>query len=225
MISPAIEEVLERLYVHETEQGAYPAGDGWRDALSESVEQGLTRKSGDRFELTDEGRRAGRSVLRRHRLAERLLHDVLDVRTEQIDDDACRFEHVLQDGLDDRVCVLLGHPRQCPHGRPIPEGECCRVARQDHIQEVTTLAEGRPDDEGFVAYLATRDSRDVQKLMAMGILPGARIRLIRRFPSYVFQVGYSQFTVDQELAERICVHWSVRRGRGRGRRRRRGRNG
>ena len=60
---------------------------------------------------------------------------------------------------------------------------------------------------GAVAYLATRDQRDVQKMMAMGILPGTDIELLRRFPSYVFQAGYSQFTVDAALARIIYVHW------------------
>lgn len=58
-----------------------------------------------------------------------------------------------------------------------------------------------------MAHLATRDNREIRKLMAMGILPGMRIRLIQRFPSYVFQVRYSQFTVDRPLAEMIHVRW------------------
>jgi Fe2+ transport system protein FeoA len=56
--------------------------------------------------------------------------------------------------------------------------------------------------------LATKDSRQVQKLVAMGILPGANIQVIRQFPSYVFQVGYSQFAVDRPLAEVIYDRWN-----------------
>ena len=60
-----------------------------------------------------------------------------------------------------------------------------------------------------MAYLSTRGNREIQKLMAMGILPGAYVRLIRTFPSYAFQLGHSRFTVDQALAEKIYIHWGA----------------
>jgi DtxR family Mn-dependent transcriptional regulator len=109
--------------------------------------------------------------------------------------------------LDERICTLLGHPATCPHGKPIPEGDCCRKAKAGESKEVTALCDGKTNQEGAVAYLSTRDNKETHKLMAMGILPGVYIKLMRRFPSYVFQVGYSQFTVDRQLAERIHVHW------------------
>ena len=61
----------------------------------------------------------------------------------------------------------------------------------------------------MVAYLSTRDNREIQKLMAMGILPGSDIHLTRLFPSYIFSIGQSQFTVDRALAEKIFVHWQT----------------
>ncbi len=81
-------------------------------------------------------------------------------------------------------------------------------AQADLIKEVRPLCDARPESEGTVAYLATKDNRKVQKLIAMGILPGANIKVIRQFPSYVFQVGYSQFAVDRPLAEVIYVRWN-----------------
>ncbi|MFB3890919.1 MAG: FeoA family protein [Phycisphaerae bacterium] len=91
--------------------------------------------------------------------------------------------------------------------KPVPPGECCRRAGQDAIEEARPLSDAPLGAEGSIAYLSTSDHREIQKLMAIGILPGVHIRLIRRFPSYVFQVGYSQFTVDRELAAKIVVHW------------------
>ena len=207
MISPAIEEVLEKLYACEFEQDPYPRDPETVAGFDDAAAGGLIELRGDRYVLTDEGRQAGRSVIRRHRLAECLLRDVLSAAADRMDADACSFEHVLRDGLDEKICVLLGHPRTCPHGKQIPEGPCCRKARADRIVEVGPLADGRPGSGGRVAYLATRDNRQVQKVMAMGVLPGVDIQLIRRFPSYVFQVGYSQFTVDEDLAAIIFVHW------------------
>lgn len=217
MISPAAEELLERLYVHEVEEGPYP-DDLAVPAVVEAAEAaGLIRRDGDSggdpaaggtCVLTPSGRQAGEDVVRRHRLAECLLRDVLDVRDDrQAEDDACRFEHILQRGLEEKVCSLLGHPRTCPHGKPIPPGACCRGAGEDSIPEVGPLCDAQAGQMGTVAYLATREDREIQKMMAMGILPGADIRLLRRFPSFVFQVGYSQFTVDRELAASVYVHW------------------
>ena len=203
-----IEEALERLYIHETESGAYPedlAGCPWGQ---EARSAGLIELKASKCYLTAKGRQTGRDMVRRHRLAERLLGDVLAAGSEHLDEDACRFEHLLQHGLDEKICILLGHPATCPHGKAIPAGECCRKARADGIKEVGRLSDAKAGASGIVAYLATRDSREVQKMMAMGILPGTDIELIRRFPSFVFQVGYSQFTVDKPLAEAVFVHWN-----------------
>lgn len=207
MIDQSVEELLERFYVDQVEGGHEATADPDSGRVQAAADLGLIEPRGDAWSLTGAGRGAARDVVRRHRLAERLLSDVLAVRTDQVEQGACEFEHILQHGLDERVCTLLGHPKTCPHGNPIPDGPCCRQARRDDIREVASLADGDVGRSGVVAYLTTRERRDVQKLMAMGILPGARIRLLRRFPSYVFQVGYSQFTVDRALAELIYVHW------------------
>lgn len=208
MPQPETEELLERLYLVETEGEGYPSDPAPESVTREAMADGLVERGEAKLRLTARGHAAGRDVVRRHRLAERLLCDVLAVAPDQFDDEACRFEHILQRGLDDKICILLGHPSTCPHGKPIPRGQCCRRASTDHIREVTPLSDGRPGAEGAVAYLATRDNREIQKLMAMGILPGLKIKLMQRFPSYVFQVGYSQFTVDHALAETIYVHWA-----------------
>ncbi len=207
MINPDVEELLEGLYVFEVENGRYPPADIVQKGGEQAVSLGLAEIHTKEYKLTEEGKQAGKNVVRRHRLAERLLKDVLAVGPADIEEDACRFEHVLQDGVDDKVCILLGHPTSCPHGNFIPPGECCRAAQGDMINEVRPLCDGKPKSSGAVAYLATMDNRQVQKLVAMGILPGAEIKVIRNFPSYVFQVGYSQFAVDRPLAAVIYVRW------------------
>ena len=207
MIPPAIEEVLESLYLHEVEQATFTSTPVFDSAAQEALPLGLVERHDRGYRLTQRGRQAGEDVVRRHRLAERLLQDVLAQDVEYLEEGACSFEHVLQHGLSEKVCQLLGHPPLCPHGKPIPPGPCCQKARADAIREVRPLCDGRPGEEGFVAYLATRNNREVQKLMAMGILPGSNIQLIQCFPSYVFQVGYSQFAVDRALAEVVFVRW------------------
>ena len=208
-LKPDMEEALESLYLIEVEHKSIALSSDAETALPECISAGLIAKDTAGQRLTDRGRSAGRDVVRRHRLAECLLVDVLQDGRDQVHEDGCRMEHAIQHGLDERICVLLGHPRTCPHGHAIPEGECCRRAKADLIREVAPICDGKPGAEGTVAYLATRDNREVQKMMAMGILPGATLKLIQCFPSYVFQVGYSQFAVDRPLAEVIHVHWKT----------------
>lgn len=208
MINPEVEELLESLYQYEIEDGRYPPENITENGADGATSLKLIKLHGEKYKLTEAGKEAGKSVVRRHRLAERLLQDVLAVGPSHIEEDACRFEHVLQDEVDQKVCILLGHPTHCPHGKSIPQAQCCRKAQVDLIKEVRPLCDARPESEGTVAYLATKDNRQVQKLLAMGILPGANIKVIRQFPSYVFQVGYSQFAVDRPLAEVIYVRWN-----------------
>jgi Fe2+ transport system protein FeoA len=70
------------------------------------------------------------------------------------------------------------------------------------------LADGKVGMGGVVCGMLTEDRHEVRKLFALGILPGASIQLIRRFPAFVLQLGYSQFTMDHQLAEKISVQWN-----------------
>src|ERR1700691_5322622 len=77
-------------------------------------------------ELTARGRERAGSIIRRHRLAERLFTDSLAIDSESgIEQQACKFEHILSPEATDKICTFLGHPRTCPHGAPIPPGGCC----------------------------------------------------------------------------------------------------
>jgi len=76
-------------------------------------------------QLTPEGSQRARDVVRRHRLAERLFKDTFSVDETEAHTQACRFEHIISPELDQRICTFLGHPKTCPHGNPIPPGECC----------------------------------------------------------------------------------------------------
>jgi putative ABC transport system ATP-binding protein len=77
-------------------------------------------------ELTPRGRQRAADIIRRHRLAERLFTDSLAMDSEsEIEQQACKFEHILSPGATDKICGFLGHPRTCPHGAPIPPGPCC----------------------------------------------------------------------------------------------------
>lgn len=206
MTDPKIEEVLEDLYLQQEDATREPRPVE-PPIRADAIRLGYVQQDGARIVLTSQGLEMGQSIVRRHRLAECLLRDILRVPDDEAEEAACEFEHILRPGLEDRICALLGHPLTCPHGRPIPRGTCCRQAEKDPSREVSALCDGRSGQNGIVAYLSTRDNREIQKLMAMGILPGSDIRLVRLFPSYIFEIGHSQFTVDRTLAEKIYVHW------------------
>ena len=76
--------------------------------------------------LTAHGRKRAADIIRRHRLAERLFTDSLAMDSEtEIEQQACKFEHILSPEATDKICTFLGHPKTCPHGSPIPPGPCC----------------------------------------------------------------------------------------------------
>jgi len=133
------------------------------------------------------------------------MMDVLNIRGEAGNSKACQFEHLLNEGVDIKVCTMLNHPTTCPHGKPIPPGECCRQAQAEGDLGVVPLTELKSGEEGEIAYIQTDDNKKMQKLMAMGVLPGNKIVLAQTFPSYIFRVGYSEFAIDTNLAREIFV--------------------
>lgn len=155
--------------------------------------------------LTEEGSKNGRTVLRRHRLAERLLSDVLNTKDKYVHSSACEFEHILHRGIDENVCILLGHPRTCPHGKPIPEGECCVKARDEVEHAVASLSSLKKGQNGKIAYFNMREEEKMQKMMAMGVLPGIPVNLVQTYPSFVFDLNHTRYAVDKEIADSIFV--------------------
>lgn len=210
-VSEAAEEILESLWIASEEKGkpGLPCdlesdaieGGGLHELLSLSYVEVV----GDLIRLRPEGRHEAMMTVRRHRLAERLMMDILDMKGVPGDERACEFEHLLHHGVDTKICTLLNHPTTCPHGRPIPPGECCEVAKATGVIGVVALTELKAGEAGEIAYLSTSDPKKMQKLMNMGVLPGNRLDLSRSYPTFIFRVGNSEFAVDEELAREIFI--------------------
>ncbi len=200
------EEILETLWIEAVERDNPPDIRMFKDNdnFKELLDGGYTSLKNNDL-LTEKGRKEGRLCVRRHRLAERLLRDVLNVGESLVHEVGCKFEHALHKGVEDNICILLGHPRKCPHGRTIPEGDCCRKGIKTPDSLVKPLSYLKKAEKGKIAYIHTDDPEILRKIMAMGALPGASITLLQRFPSFVFQVGNSQFAVDKTLAGKIQV--------------------
>jgi DtxR family Mn-dependent transcriptional regulator len=210
-LSEKAEEILESLWIVVEEMGqGYAELEKIKVAADDPAYRELTSlafievKEG-RVYLRQEGKEEGRRTIRRHRLAERLMMDVFNIHGETGNDKACQFEHLLNEGVDVKVCTMLNHPATCPHGKPIPPDDCCDEARREGNLGVVPLTELKSNEEGEIAYIQTEDNKKMQKLMAMGVLPGNRIVLIQTFPSYIFRVGFSEFAIDTNMAREIFV--------------------
>ncbi|MDD3294523.1 MAG: metal-dependent transcriptional regulator [Geobacteraceae bacterium] len=210
-LSEKAEEILEKLWIKLEEDGdLFMEMDSIPISTNDPVFQELSDRAlievnDGQVSLRPEGREEGLKVVRRFRLAERLMMDVFNIRGEAAREKACQLEHLLNDGVDTKICSLLNHPSTCPHGKPIPPGECCIEAQRSGNLGVVPLTELKPNEEGEIAYIQTEDNKKMQKLMAMGVLPGNCIRLIQTFPSYIFSVGYSEFAIDTSMAREIFV--------------------
>ena len=210
-LSENAEEILERLWTDNANEAE--ARTSLQDpeielnglGLKELRDEALIDVKGETVSLTPKGLREARKVVRRHRLAERLLMDVINTEPGAAHDAACRFEHVLRSGIEENVCILLGHPKVCPHGNPIPPGKCCKEGLDEANRVVYPLSEMDIGQGGRIGYIHTYGEGSIQKLMAMGVLPGFDVSLIQRYPSFVFKVGQTQIAVDEEIASEIFV--------------------
>ncbi|MCM8797532.1 MAG: metal-dependent transcriptional regulator [Candidatus Omnitrophica bacterium] len=209
MLSEHAEEILEALWIQIEEQGKKPMDVGaFRDdpAIEELIKLGFIRRDDAHIHLLEAGRLHALACVRRHRLAERLLTDLLDIRENVMDTVSCKFEHLLHEGLEDKVCIILGHPKTCPHGKKIPPGKCCLEKRDKKLLKIiSSLTDLETKEKGQIAYLETKNASQMQKLISIGAIPGVPIVLVQKFPSYVFKIGHSQFAIDKELASSIYV--------------------
>ncbi len=207
-LSERAEEVLEALWIQNEEEGKKPLDLGIvRDdpAQKELTSLGYIKVEAGHIILLEKGWKEAQQSIRRHRLAERLMADVLDVKQKLLNEVSCKFEHLLHKGVEENVCILLGHPKICPHGKPIPSGNCCKAFEKKASPLVISLSEMNAGQKGKVSYLNTKEREKLDKLLSIGVLPGMQINLLQKFPSYVFQVGQTQFAVDKEMAEAIYV--------------------
>jgi DtxR family Mn-dependent transcriptional regulator len=142
---------------------------------------GLLRVAGHRhLELTGEGRRLATRVMRKHRLAECLLLDVIGLEWEQVHAEACRWEHVMSEAVERRILELLRHPTHSPYGNPIPGlaelgEECAADPFPDGTVSLSDLETGPDGVRAVVRRIGEpvqTDSRLMHALRHAGVRPG-----------------------------------------------------
>ncbi|MEW6720196.1 MAG: metal-dependent transcriptional regulator [Thermodesulfobacteriota bacterium] len=173
--------------------------------LEELRSAGQIELSGDEIRMTRTGEERARGIIRRHRLAEVLLHNLFEVESQQLESSACQFEHILSEKVTESVCAFLGHPPACPHGQPIPRGECCDRIRTDIRPLVTRLSDASLGAPVRIVFITPKSVRRLEKLSSMGVVPGSTVRLMQRNPSHVLQIGQTTIAVDRDITDEIYV--------------------
>lgn len=210
--SPIIEEYLEAIYKMEN-QGLPTLGIRLAERMGVSAptvtgvlkrmaKSGLVEEDARKgVHLTRKGRELGEAMVRKHRLAERLLTDVLGLDLDQVHIEACRFEHAISPEVEERLTSLLGNPTTCPHGYSIPgtgaplaEGQCLTVADEGAELVVRSVPE---EDPALLKYLNSK-----------GIRPGARVTVLEVAPfkgPVTLKSPTGEVSLGVEVASQILV--------------------
>lgn len=168
-------------------------------------QQGLVRYTPYRgVVLRHEGLTQALSVIRRHRLWERFLTDLLGLPWDVVHQEACRLEHAASEEITERLAVLLDHPQHCPHGKPMPSPDC-ELVPAPHAVALVELEAGQ---SGTVAYVGREDPELLRHLAQLKIRPNAEITLEEVAPfegPLTVRVNDTTQVVGRRVAETVFV--------------------
>lgn len=159
-------------------------------------------------ELTAAGRRAAVAAIRRHRIVERFLADMLGYAWNEADRLAGDFEHDLPQEVEDRLYVALHRPSTCPHGFPIPEPETGDIPAMPELYDL------EPGDVATVAISGSTDPDVVAFLDTLGLRPGVKVEVREKHPfdgPLVLRVAGKDRTVGEKVARQIYVRLEQKR--------------
>lgn len=153
--------------------------------------------------LTKKGQEAAISVVRRHRLGERFLTDILHLDWGMVHDAACKLEHSFSKEVTDSLDVRLGKPKTCPHGNPIPT-ENGEVVEEDTV----ALSELQPGEKASVSKVTEESTEMLHYLATLGLMPGAHVRVEAKAPfngPLMIKIGGASYALSRDVATMICV--------------------
>ncbi len=176
---------------------------------------GLLTVEGDRhLELTEQGRRLATRVMRKHRLAERMLTDVIGLEWEDVHAEACRWEHVMSETVERRLLEILDHPTVSPYGNPIPGlaelGEGDGAVEEAFLYGVEALDAVADDDEmrvviGRIAEPVQSDEQLMSVLRRVGAQPGKVVTVARAAGGVLVASGGESAEIDADAASHLFV--------------------
>lgn len=177
--------------------------EGGDETVKNLVKDGWISVRDQTIELIPKGDKRARELIRRHRLSLRMFHDLFDLKGAEAE--ACKFEHILSPEVTDSVCTLLGHPPNAPDGKPIPRGDCCSMFKREMKPLVAPLADLLPGEQAKIVFITPESHSRLDRLTAMGVVPGSLVKLHQKKPSYVLQLGETMVAVDKEITKEIFV--------------------
>lgn len=151
--------------------------------------------------LTRKGEKIAKDILRKHRLAERLLTDVLKADWSNVHEDACKLEHALTKNVVNLLEKKLGYPKSCPHGNPIP-------TENGEVEEkkCTPLTVADPDENYVVESIIDEKSENLRWLAARSIKPGVQIKICKQEEHQLcILVEGKEHHISYELAEIVLL--------------------
>jgi DtxR family Mn-dependent transcriptional regulator len=166
-------------------------------------EKGLILKKSRALQLTREGERIALNVIRKHRLAERLLVDRLGIPWAHAYDQACKMEHILSDQVADALDDFLGHPTTCPHGQPIPD----RLGTIQ-LQDAWPLASVLAGQQVLIERVKEGSVELVDYLVQVGLWPGQQVTVEQVAPfegPLLVSVAGKSFPLSREVAGKVAV--------------------
>jgi DtxR family Mn-dependent transcriptional regulator len=176
---------------------------------------GLVTVEGDRhLQLTDDGMRLAVRVMRKHRLAERLLTDVIGLDWELVHAEACRWEHVMSETVERRLLELLGHPTESPYGNPIPglaelgQAEGTAEAFMDGVSPLSEVVVDGEEARVHVRRISEEMQKDESLMSALrrvGATPDKTVTVAATAEGVLVGSGGETAEIFPEAAEHIFV--------------------
>lgn len=215
MFTKEMEEYLEAIFkLTERKKEPTKTGDlaqelGVTPSSTTEMIQKLARKKLVQYKpyqgitLTKKGKETALKLVRRHRLSERLLTDLLGVEWENVHEEACKLEHIVSGEIEDHLEKTLEKPDTCPHGNPIPTAK-----GKLPTKTIYRLSEIEPPAEVDVEAIEYEAREILQHLASLGILPGIRIKVLEKTPfrgPIIVQVENSEIALGNEVATAIRV--------------------
>jgi DtxR family Mn-dependent transcriptional regulator len=212
MPTPTLEEYLETIYKLSLDGEVRPtpiaeaigvSGPTVTATLKRLESQGFITRESNTVILTDEGMAQALDIVRRHRLAERFLVDVLQIPWDEAHEDACLLEHALSPRVMSALEEYLDSPEVCPHGHPIPTDDGI-VA----VQEGASLCEFGTGSDVKIVSVAEDDEAMLAYLGSMGMFPGTKVSVCEVAPfkgPLMVEVNGSTYALGREVADQILV--------------------
>ena len=159
----------------------------------------------DSIDLLPYGKKSAEFLIRRHRLGECLFSLLLELDNKAMNSASCAFEHILDSQVAESLCRILGHPRQCPHGKLIPEGECCLEPPLSHDSALVPLSEMPTKSRGKIIFLKGAAKGELSHVIQMGMIPGRHIVIDEKNSVILVDLDERKFAIDRNLADMIFV--------------------